>query len=63
MSLGLVAGELLLLVAGDECEAQHQDEAAPSQVQRPAGVTGGGTASRWDTAPCPCSRPGAGAGA
>ena len=63
MSLGLVAGELLLLVAGNECEAQHQDETAPSQVQRLTGVTGGGAASRWDTAPSPCprSRPWAGA--
>ena len=62
MSLGLVAGELLLLVAGNECEAQHQDETAPSQVQRLTGVTGG-AASRWDTAPSPCprSRPWAGA--
>ena len=59
MSRGLVAGELLLLV-GDECEAQHQDKAVTSQVQSLTGVTGGG-APRWDTAPCPWSPSGAGA--
>ena len=59
MSWELVAGELLLLVASDECEAQHQDETAPSQAQRLASVTGG-AASRWDTAPCPWPPPGAG---
>ena len=61
MSWGLVAGELLL-VAGDECEAQHQDKTVTSQVQSlTGGVTGGGAASRWDTAPWPWPPPGAGA--
>ena len=45
MSWGLVAGGLLL-AAGDERAAQHQDETAPSQVQRLTGVTGGGAVSR-----------------